>query len=184
MTGWGQVYEGANGNRAKNTRVQIRNFEAHVLSKQDNQWHLLQSPAAVVGGAWREDFLDNISIPADIRAEADGGVSVKVGGGYNFHFFPETRASIAPSDIGGVFVTAQARLILDDPLGRDDRAKARYLLNIGADYWIDLFTDFDDFTTNTEVFQARFRYVTTGWHWFNMISLGEAEIRQNPPPIQ
>ncbi|MFQ5512478.1 MAG: hypothetical protein ACE5EO_11590 [Candidatus Krumholzibacteriia bacterium] len=184
MTGWGQVYEGANGNRAKNTRIQIRNFRSYVLSKQDNQWHLLQSPASVVGGAWREDFLDNINKPADIRAEADGGISVKVGGGYNFHFFPQTRATIVPGDIGGIFVTTQARLILDDPSGRDDRSRARYLLDIGGDYWIDLFTEFDDFTTNTEIFLARFRYVTTGWHWFNMTSLSEAEIRQNPPPLQ
>ncbi|RMD82881.1 MAG: hypothetical protein D6815_08040 [Candidatus Dadabacteria bacterium] len=184
LTGWGQVYEAANGNRARNTRVQIRNFQAYVLSIQDGQWHLLQNPAAVIGGAWREDFQGNVSVPADVRPEIDGGISAKVGGGYNFHFFPDTRASISPNDFGGVFVTTQARLILDDPSGRDDRAKARYLLNLGADYWIDLVTDFQDFTTNVEVSQGRFRYVTTGWHWFNMTTLTDTELRQNPPPIQ
>ncbi len=35
LTGWGQVYEGANGNRARNTRVQIRNFQVYLLSNQD-----------------------------------------------------------------------------------------------------------------------------------------------------
>ncbi len=119
-----------------------------------------------------------------MRPESDGGISVKVGGGYNFHFFPDTRVLISPNDIGGIFVTTQARLILDDPSRRDDRSKARYLLNLGADYWIDLFTDFDNFTTNVEVAQGGFRYVTTGWHWFNMTTLSEAALRQNPPPIQ
>lgn len=182
---WGQVYEDAEGNPAKNTRVQLKDIKAYLLSKKDGKWRLIQNSRDVAGAAYREDFVGDINKPADIRNEADGSVSVKAGGGYNFHFWPSTgRAPMDPDDIGGVFTTVRARLIIDDPTQPDDRAKARYLLNMGGDYWLNLNAKWDNWTTNKGIAMGRFKYVKPEWQAFNMTTLSEDEIRRNQPPLE
>lgn len=183
MIAWGQVYEDIHGNPASNTRVQIRNIKAYILSRKDNQWHTIQDSKLVEGRAYLEDFADDVSIPAATREEADGSISIKAGNGYNFHFWTPSRASIDPSDIAGVFTTVQARLIIDNPSLPDDRANARYLLNMGGDYWLDLDAQWDYWKTNGDIGIGRFKYVKAGWQSFNMVTLTENELRNNPPPL-
>jgi hypothetical protein len=190
MTAWGQLYESARGNPATNTRVQIKNLKAYMLSKQDNKWHLLQSSKKVEGAAYREDFAGDVHKPADIRYEQDSSVSVKAGQGYNFHFWcpsfagsPYGRVSINPEDVAGIFTTVQARLITDNLQQPDDRFKARYLLSVGGDYWLNLTAQWDKWTTNSDIGIGKFKHVTTKWQAFNMITLPPTEIRKNPPPI-
>lgn len=183
MTAWGQLYEDAAGNPATNTRVQIKNIQAYMLSKRDGQWYLLQRSTVVKGAAYREDYTDNVHKPADIRYEQDGSISVKAGEGYNFHFWPPDRASINPNDIAGIVTSVQARLIIDDPQQPDDRTEARYLLNMGGDYWESLNAQWDYWTTNGDIGQGKFKYVTSEWQYFTMNTLSPAEICQNPPPL-
>ncbi len=186
MTAWGQLYEAAEGNPATNTRVQIKNIQAYLFSKQDRKWHLLQSSKKVEGAAYREDYEGNAinSKPADIRYEQDGSVSVKTSPGYNYHFWPfPSRVSIDPNDIAGIFTTVQARLILDNPQKTDDRSQARYLLSMGGDYWQSLSADWDNsWTTVGDIGIGKFKYVTKRWQAFNMTTLSPTEIRRNPPP--
>jgi hypothetical protein len=182
---WGQLYELASGNPAQNTRVQIRRLRIYILSKKTQQW---QSPfySEVIGGAdFAEDFVNNVNRPADIRVPAEGGgITVKAGGGYNFHFWAEKRASIDPADIAGVFATAQARLVVENLSLPDDRAQAKYLLSIGADYWLNESAQWDNFKTNGDVGIGRFKFVSPNWQAFNMTSLNESELRKNPPPLE
>jgi hypothetical protein len=185
MTAWGHMYEDSAGNPAKNTRVQIRNIRAYMLSKADGQWHLIQSSPLVKGAAYRVDFAYNINVPADVRPEADGGVSAKAGGDYNFHFWPSTgRIAINPEDIAGIFVTVQARLVVDEPAQADDRAQARYLLGVGGDYWLSQNAVWFFRKTNKDIAIGRFKYVTTVWQAFNMTTLSANELQHNPPPIE
>lgn len=185
MTAWGQLYEAAQGNRATNTRVQIKNIKAYYLSKLDNKWHLLQSSTKVEGAAYREDFAGDINKPADIRDESDGSISVKAGNGYNYHFWPATgRATINPYDVRAMFTTVQARLVVDNPKKRDDRSQARYLLSMGGDYWLNLTARWNNWTTNEDFGIGKFKYVTTKWQAFNLITLPADQIRRYPPPIE
>jgi hypothetical protein len=183
MTAWGQLYEAATGNSATNTRVQIRNIRAYMLSKRDGQWYLLQSSTGVEGAAFREDYVANINQPANIRYEPDGSISVKVGQGYNFHFWSPGRAPIDPNDVDGIFTTVQARLIIDNPQQADDRTQARYLLSMGGDYWLNLTANWDYLKTNGDIGIGKFKYVTTNWQAFNMTTLSAEQLGQNPPPI-
>jgi hypothetical protein len=185
MIAWGQVYEDAKGNPATNTRVQIRDIKAYMLSKRDGKWHQLQNSRQIEGAAYREDFVENHSKPADVRKHSDGSISIKAGDGYNFHFWPATgRVSIDPKDIAGMFTTAQARLIVDNPQKPDDRAQARYLMNIGGDYWSDLAVQWNNqWTANSDIAMGKFKYVKNRWQAFNMTTLSEAELLRNPPPI-
>ena len=185
LTAWGQLYEDVRGNPAVNTRVHIRNMRAYVRSKRDRQWHLVQSTKDVAGAAYREDFARNDNVPAMLRAEADGGVSVKAGDGRNFHFWPHAgRAAIAPEDVAGVFVTVQARLVPDDPAKADDRHQARYLLGAGGDYWQTRKAKWFFWKTNKAIAIGRLKYVKTSWQAFNMTTLSPDELRRNPPPLE
>ena len=182
---WGQLYEAAEGNPATNTRVQIGGMKAYILSKADGEWRLIQDTSRIQGAAYREDFAGDVNRPADVRYEADGTLSVTAGDGHNYHFWPAAgRVTITPDDIAGVLVVAQARLIVDDPNQPDDRAQARYVLSIGADYWQSLTAAWDSWKTNGDVGIGRFRYVTSEWQAFTMSSLSEDDLRQNPPPLE
>jgi hypothetical protein len=183
---WGQVYEAASGNPAKNTRVELKNIKAYILSKADGKWHLLQSSTDVEGAAYREDFVNDESKTLELRTEPDGSISVTAGDGYNFHFWTSSgRSTIDPDDVAGVFTTVQARLIVDDPTLPDDRATAKYLLSMGGDYWLSLSAQWkSDWSANGDAAIGRFKYVTSEWQAFNMTTLSEEELRNNPPPLE
>ncbi|MBN1559896.1 T9SS type A sorting domain-containing protein [candidate division KSB1 bacterium] len=181
---WGQLYEWKEGNPATNTRVQIRDMEMLYLSKADGQWRQLQKSILVQGSAYVEDFVGDVSKPADIRSEPDGSISVTAGGGYNFHYWPSSgRVKIPENNVEGCFITVQCRLILDDPDGVDDRTDAKYLMGVGGDWWESLDAQWDNWTTNADMGIGRFRFVTPEWKGYNMISLPVDQVRDNPPPF-
>jgi hypothetical protein len=184
MIAWGQLYEAEQGNPALNTRVQIRNIKSYILSKKNQKWRLLKSSAGVDGSAYREDFAGDVNKSPDVRVKSDGSISTKAGNGYNYHFWSKNgRSTISPDDLGGIFTTCQARLIVDNPRKPDDRKKAKYILSMGGDYWLNLAAKWDNFKTNGGIGMGRFKYVTTNWQAFNMTTLPEAELRRNPPPL-
>lgn len=187
MNAWGQVYEAAAGSPATNTRVQLRNMAAYYLSASDGKWHLLHGSVSVEGDAYAEDFSDNVNAPADVRPEASGGVSVTVGNGMNYHFWPEGDRALLPpvGDIAGVFATLQARLIVDDLNAPDDRQNARLLVGIGADYWRDENAQWaEDYANNDDIGIGRHRYVKTGWQSYNMTTMSLEDLRESPPPLR
>lgn len=185
MITWGQVYEAASGSESVNTRIEIRNLQAWFLSKNDGKWHAWQKTVMVQGANYVEDFVDDLSKPADTRYEAGGTISITCGDGYNYHFWhPSGRTVIDPDDIAGVFTTVQARLILDDPDGVDDRDKAKFMMSVGGDYWKDIYAQWDQWKTNGDIGIGRFRFIKKEWDSFNMHSMTETAIRTNPPPLQ
>jgi len=178
------LYEWINGNPATNTRVNIKDLEMYYLSKADQKWHLLQKSVGVDGNAYVEDFAGDVNKPADKRIEKDGSVSVKAGGGYNFHFWSKLgRVKYPQGDVAGIYVTVKARLVVDKTTLPDDRDKAKYLMSVGGDWWLSLTAPWDNWKTNWDMGISRFRFVTTEWKSFNMCSLPAATIRQNPPPF-
>jgi hypothetical protein len=181
---WGQLYEWKDGNPANNTRVQIRDLAMYYLSKTDSGWHKLQSAVRVEGAAYVEDFVGDVNKPADIRKEPDGSISVTAGDGYNFHFWPSTgRVTIPKGDVLGCFVTVNARLILHDPNGIDDRNSARYLMGVGGDWWQSMDAVWDNWKTNWDMGIGRFRFVTNEWQGFNLITLSPEQTKLFPPPL-
>lgn len=182
---WGHVYEAADGSGAQNVRVQIRNIRAYILSKTTGEWRLLQSSESVEGAHYREDYAGNVSKPAELRPEPSGGVSVTADKGYNFHFWTAGgRSSIDPEDVAGVFTTVQARLVLGDPAGPDERDLARYVLGMGGDYWLSLDAEWkEDWSTVGDAAIGRHKVVRPHWRSFNMTTLSADELRENPPPL-
>ena len=186
MTAWGQLYRDADSPLSENTRVQIRNIQAYVLSRKAKRWRRVQNALLVEGAFFREDFADNVSFPADTRPEPDGSISVSLTQGCNYHFWPITgRVEIDPADLAGVYTTVEARLVVEDPRKPDNRHDARYVLSMGGDYWIDLIAPWSATDMNNAgIGVGRFRYVTGEWQSFHMITLNGEETRGKPPPLK
>jgi len=181
---WGQVYEWINGNPATNTRVQIKDLEMYYLSKADQKWHLLQKSVGVDGNAYVENFAGDVNKPADKRIEKDGSVSVKAGGGYNFHFWSKLgRVKYPVGDVAGCYVTVKARLVIDNVALPDDLASAKYLMSVGGDWWQTMTIAWDQWKTNADMGISRFRFVTPEWKSYNMCSVPAETLRKNPPPF-
>jgi hypothetical protein len=183
---WGQVYAAADGNPARNTRVQIGDIQLWILSKKTGRWTKVQREWRVDGSAYREDFANDANKPADARREQDDSVAIVLSPGYNYHFWPVGgRSDFDNTDVAGVFSSVRARLIVDDHAKPDDRAQARLLLGMGADYWINREAGWDpDWKHNGDVAIGRMRWLTPQWQSYNMTSLSAEALRANPPPIE
>lgn len=182
MIPWGQVYEDLAGSKSTNTRVPIRNIRTYYLSKRENTWKLWSGTKSVEGSHYLEDFKDNINVPAkNKRAENSGGISIKMIPDYNYHFWtPQDRVIIDPTDVAGVWSVVEARLVIDDNKKKDDRSEAKFLMSVGADYWL---SKTADWTSNGDIGIGRFRYITSDWQSYNMHIMTESDLRNNPPPF-
>jgi len=180
ITAWGVVYIASQGNPAVNTRVNIRDVQLYFLQNSTGKWLLLQNTSTPDGEDYPENFAGN-SVPGDSRTEPDGTISVTAGNGYNFHFYPSTRGSINPNDIGGVVAVIQARLIVGNPALPDDRSTAQYLMSAGADYYPS--TTGPGIQNNPSVGNGKMKYVRDNWRSFAMTTLTLSQLQSNPPPI-
>jgi hypothetical protein len=183
MLPWGQVFESVSGNTSTNSRVEIRNLKAYILNKKTNTWKLWADAQRPVGLYTNQDLSNKETKPADIKNEP-GSITVGMTKGYNFYFLVPLRTTISPADIGGVFVTVQARVILQDGAKIDDRDASQFILGAGADYWLDLTATGNDYTNNGDIAIGKFKRVTRDWRAFNMHTLTADEIRKNPPPLE
>ncbi len=195
ITAWGQIYADGSNSHPANVRVEMRNMETYVYSNSQHVWRRLQGSTGVEGAHYVEDFSGNSSIPTNLRAESDGGVSTDMTAGYNFHFWPTGGRAALPnaSDIGAVFTTVQARLVLDNPAGPDNRGQARYLANIGGDWWRTPTIGFGDGSNNPGIGQGRFMYLSSSWSAIHFYTGGpvasapgswtEAQLAASPPPV-
>jgi hypothetical protein len=178
---WGTLYADSSNTHVSNVRVEMRNIEFFVWSKSRRTWIQVEGSRVVGGRHFPESFQGNSSVPASLRREPDGGVSVTMVNGYNFHFWPDVgRAAINPADLGGVFTTYEARLILDNPTGPDNRAGARLLADAGGDYWQSTTASYPN---NRAAMIGRYGYLTSAWKAFNSHAWTEPQVRQHPPPL-
>jgi len=179
----GQFYEDLQETLATNTRVHIRNLRTYYLSRSLGIWLPLQEGQPIDGKWFLETHSDG-GIVADTRVEASGGISATTGYGPSegrcYHFWPRDRAVIDPQDIDGIYVTLEARLIIDNPELPDDRHLARYILNVGADYWT---TETEGTNSNEAIGLGRFKYVATYWRHFNFCTVSAGILSSNPPPM-
>ncbi|MEO1237143.1 MAG: hypothetical protein AAFX76_10180 [Planctomycetota bacterium] len=174
---WGQIYEPTTGNPATNVRVQIRSLRLVVLSESTEQWVVLQDTSDFGGALFREDYADNDNVAAPQRDEAEGAsVVLPNGSGRNYHFWSATgRSDYDLGDVDEVVALVDARLVLDDPAGPDDRDQARLMMSVGADYWLDNDAQWDNWTTNGDVGIGRFGFISSEWRTFTMTTLTPGE---------
>lgn len=197
---WFVVFDGE-GNAAKNTRVQIRNMSMWWQSRTDKTWRPLGFSRGVGGYNCPKNKLDMCRAAGDIRNEPDGSTSLLPDGDrYAFHgWWNNGHVDIRPHDIQAIWVSLQARLVPDDPDRPNDIDRARYLIQVGADYYPDRKTRVEHFAPaffNPGIGLSRSKLVGREWKSFNMATidvgrqepggaaLSEAAFRAAPPPIR
>jgi len=183
VAGWGQIYRDTSNATDTNTRVEIKDFV--VYSRSDSGiWQLIQSGADIGGGAFPEDFSSND--PGDIdKISITGGVSVLMIPGRNFHFWPAgSRGALNPSTYDGVYMTFQTRKVMNNLGGTDDRGVAKYLMDVGGDYWLSSSASYSGFNgNNKEIGYSRFKYITNEWQSVRFTNVPDSQISTNPPPL-
>lgn len=136
ITPWFVLFAGVN-HAATNTRVKISNIGLFILEKSKKSWKKINTNVKSPTWAGNWDFnasIKNISSAAP-RTELDGGISYKLNDALNAIHGGMMKFEINGEDIDAVFARLTTQLILDDPLGPDDRSKAQLLMSVGVDYY-------------------------------------------------
>lgn len=188
ITPWFVIYPGV-GNAAKNVRVKVYGIIIYMLDKSTNKW--IKIDTGLGKPTWGSNYDFNMitwKSKATTRVESDGAISYKltpdsypVHGGFNKM---DIAKYIDPLNIGAVFMSVKSQLILDNPLGVDDRASAKILINIGADYYPLMTTTIADLSPMQyvpAVGGTRFGLVKTvpRSHYFATIDSGSVFITQS-----
>jgi len=193
---WVVLFDGA-GHAAVNTRVELQNMRAYYKSRATRQWRAIGHSQGLSGYATPKSTLLAGTIPEDKRTLPNGSVEIKAPADpkYAWHgWWDKGRVTIDPRDLAAVFVSVQARLVVDDPRQPDDRVKARLLLQVGADYYYD--NNWRWTVGAPGVGTSRSKLVKNDWQAFNLFTfsdvgeqdpgggISEAEFRRSPPPIE
>lgn len=188
---WFVQFEGE-GNAASNTRIQIRNLSVFVLSRSTGAWTNVSDADSFEGFQCDQsgNYYD-CPHPVQIQVHDADGVSSLPEPGLNLHAWWGSRRPVSQGDLAAVVVALQARLVSDPNAGEDDRAKAKYLIHVGADYYPS-----DAPSDNIPpVGVSRAKLVTNDWQTFTLSTLNDAgfqepgggistaEMRANPPPL-
>ena len=178
---WGQLYECSTGNPQPAARVELRDMDAWIKSKATGQWAPVAAALAPKGNWYVEDYVNNVSKVSDAFTLPDGGLSVRAGDGYNFHFWtPNGKIAINNTDIGGVIVSFRAKLV---PETVSSALPAPcYVASAGADYWQYLDSSWSNFNSNGDVGIGRFKRVDSSWRLFTMSTVGNAAGQVLPQP--
>jgi hypothetical protein len=185
---WYTAYE-AQGNAATNTRVQLRHLRIYVLSNRTRRWGLVDAVNRPHTDLWRYPFnYAGGTYVSGARQEAGGGHSVKPYYPNFHHGYGKVRSIEHPSDVRAVFIAMDFRLVVDDPEKADDRTTARYVIDVGADYYPGEGMSWGmDYAPG--VGNGRYLLATKQWRTASLLVPNKrlnatfAEIRTNPPPL-
>jgi len=197
---WFIIFEGV-GNAGYNVRVETRQPKSYYLSKSTGKWALLGQHASTSWFLASKSNLTYVSGTVDKRTSTDGSVAVKVpvGASHAYHgVWPLGKIDISSvvGDMAALYTTVQARLVVDDPNGPDDRSKAVLLMHSGADYYPNMnATAADSFPPSAGL--SRSKRITSEWQAFNFATISGARqdyvgasasiatesFRANPPPL-
>ena len=180
---WGSLYVGPNGNPATNTLVNIRACALYWLNASTGKWTAVNLPPAQIGSDFfSEDWTIDYGTSVPMRIESDGSFSISTVTGKVAHFYaPYPRIPVNHSDIAGVVALLEARLVLNNTNGPDDRSTASFLLDTGADPYPA--TTGPGIESNPSIGLGKFKYVTTSWRSFAMTTMTQIQLQNNPPPV-
>ena len=180
---WGQVYADASNAKPDvdfpNARVHLKDLHLYIY-RTNGTWELLLNDVNPIGEMYSEDFRAHPELgieywkKADPRKEAEGGISIKAGSVYNFHFYSNKKATIDLNNIAGFFVVCKTRLIGAE----NNSTKQKYLVNVGGDYYN------SNGSGNGDIAIGRFKYVTPQWQYVVMHTFTKEQIKNMVFPIE
>lgn len=183
---WLVVYAGA-GNRATDTRVEMRDLTVFLQSRKTGQWRRLGQSRGVIGENYPNTITGADTTQADLDTTGGGWTSLLPEAGRVFHgWWKYGKLRIDAADVGNVYVRMQARLVADDGwFSSNDTAQAQYLVQVGADYWPDTNTKLSALAPTgyiPGVGGSRFKALTTDWQWINFTTVEPGQVASMLPP--
>lgn len=196
-------------NKATNSRVKLGQIRLNILRRSTNKWQTVQIHT-LDGALYPVNLMGNqVQVPS-IRRD-----------GNNVEVLPPSKAEqglyhswgklvrFPTWDIKAVHVKLDAKLVVGESSLPDDRDQAKYLIQVGADYYPTMEARVgedpklmmrneagDTFSYLPGVGLSRAKLVTNEWRTYNFITLNEAvaevaenkginadEVRKNPPPL-
>ncbi len=168
LTQWGQIYLEEGYEYPQNTAIEISNFKIYGYSQYDGEWKLIKHsmPGDVF---YREDYNGDMhtTLPNKIKKDYENKkLTVKLDKetvGYNLHPFSQ-QINISDSsiyDLQYIMFRMDVRLVKWDENAIDDRDAARYVANVGGDWWRNVGDVWQpDWSTNVGIGQGQFRTIT------------------------
>jgi len=176
-TVWYVLMEGQN-NTSTNTRVQVKNLRMYFLSNQTKTWTLFDFAAAPWTDMWTAPFNET-------NTKNTGTLLRPVGADF-YHGYGSKKPLTNPTDIRATFVAMEFRLVKTDASKPDDTAAARYVLDVGGDFWPDTTIKWP---YAPGIGNGRMLQATTSWRTATMyvpnIAMGATlnEANTYPPPL-
>lgn len=194
---WVVIFDGVD-HAASNTAVEIRNMRTYVKSRSVGKWVLRGGPASTTGlyyGKPSTNLPDRREVVVR-KSSTSSTISVPQDRGYFWHGWSSAgRSTIEPDDVAAVFVTVQARLVVEDTGKEDDVAKAQLGLQVGADYYLTPTNTYPE-AYAPAVGVNRTKTITGDWQAFNFTTfsdvgtqdpgggVSEAAFRFDPPTFE
>jgi hypothetical protein len=188
---WFVQFEGE-GNGAWNTRVEMRNLRLFVKSHSTGEWSRLINSNRF-SGIQCDQGSNYFHCPQQAQVQDSGdSASTLPLSNLNLHGWWGGREPIESWDMAAMVISLDARVIKNSDGGVDDRSKAKYLIQVGADYYP---TNASHDRILEAVGVSRAKLVTSDWQTFTFSTLGDvgkqepgggissSDLRKNPPPL-
>jgi hypothetical protein len=185
---WFTAFE-AEGNRARNSRVQVKNLRLFILSHRTRRWRQVTAQRRPDVSLWRYPFASaGPACGKSSRIDGPGGISVLPVYPLFLHGWGMAR-TIDPADIAATFTAMEFRLVQGDARRPDDSHVARYVVDVGADYYPDQSLrwslDFAPGVGNGRMLLARREWRTATLLVANQdVGVTLASLRNLPPPLR
>jgi hypothetical protein len=184
---WFTAFE-AQGNKSKNSRIQIRNLRLFLLSITTGEWIEIEQRFQPDVKLWAYPFREiGDACGESLRLEKDGSVSLLPQYPHFLHGWGSGH-EINARDIGAAFAAMEFRLIIDDHGKKDDRNVARYVVDVGADYYPDMSLHWSlDYAPGMG--NGRMLLVREYWRTASLLianpnyGITFEDLRRNPPPL-
>lgn len=182
---WGIVYVDTSDYHAPNTRVEVTGGKLLVLYQGDNRWHVYQVTNDYGGGSWTEDFSAACPTKLNARKEGPGIYSLVPAEGCNSHFWPNLPFQPITGTLRAVVSLSAFRAVLDNPSGADNRARSKYLLEMGSDWRAadgSCPKNSSGVTACAPVEVGRFLYARSQWRLGVMSTMTASDLASLPMP--
>ena len=175
---WATIYQQDSHELSKNTGIEFKNMKLYGYSKRLG-WRLIEH-ANPIGSFYDENFTNDSSknFTSNFFNSKDTKTSkVKLDTktkGFNYHPFGEQNdlTEIDMLDIEYVFSRMDIRLVTWDTTLPSDIDDAKYVANIGADWWVEKGSYWkEDWSSNRDVCVGQFRTITEDWKSLYMCSV-------------
>lgn len=166
---WTVVWDITGHQDGLNTRYAERNCELWVLHDDNNVWERVSVAPTPGGAAFQRNMLNPTPGNLDTRTETDGSFSVRFGpqSEYVWHGWGTFGSTTRPERAIAAIARVQVRKTLHNSGGTDDRASARYAVQVGADPYPAIGSPemFGAGAYNPGMGTSRFVEVTNDWQW-------------------